>query len=297
MNIILQPCADEDSQTHFANTIASPVDIERIESFLSPDQVRPLYQFGVDGAIMVWGLTPAIDGSSATSWGRISRGDLAAFYKDKEVFWVGRVCATARNDGLARNLWGVNSKGQTWELLYFLDIGWSTDFPLNQLTDDLGYESDRVYRARVRSSTTEAEALLSQEQSDIDMEASSAIDAIWKTEDPTSLQQRIDELDMKLKHAPVQVRMRVVRQYERHAGIARLVKQRENYTCQLCGYPGFPRKDCKESYCEVHHKFHVGKGGSSLSDNLVVLCATCHRKAHHGDLSGDTKAKAIGIVV
>lgn len=68
---------------------------------------------------------------------------------------------------------------------------------------------------------------------------SADLDAIWETEDPTLLQQRIAELDANLGNATRVVRERIVRPYERHPGIARLVKQRQKYICQLCGYIGF----------------------------------------------------------
>lgn len=75
-----------------------------------------------------------------------------------------------------------------------------------------------------------------------------------------------------------------------HLGSARLVKQREKYTCQLCGYIGFAMRKGKVRYCEVHHKVHAGRGGTSLFENLVALCATCHRKAQSGNLTDDNRA-------
>ncbi len=178
--------------------------------------------------------------------------------------------------------------------MYFLHEGRTADLPLGHLTGALGYPTNLVLQARVCETSAAVERLLRPSHADVD--ASTALNVLWQTEDPSVLQDRINELDAKMMNAPPQARMRVVRHYERHPGIARLVKRRESYTCQLCGYVGFQKRGSRERYCEVHHKIHAGRGGNSLSSNLVALCATCHRKAHYGDLTSDRKAKALGLI-
>lgn len=43
--------------------------------------------------------------------------------------------------------------------------------------------------------------------------------------------------------------------------------------CELCGNP-------VEESLEVHHIFPVSQGGTHVEDNLVVLCASCHKVIH-----------------
>lgn len=58
--------------------------------------------------------------------------------------------------------------------------------------------------------------------------------------------------------------------------VSSLVKQRDNYTCQICGkkYPPF------SPLLHVHHKLELSKGGSSTADNLITVCRSCHCDFH-----------------
>jgi 5-methylcytosine-specific restriction endonuclease McrA len=52
--------------------------------------------------------------------------------------------------------------------------------------------------------------------------------------------------------------------------------ERDNYTCQECGRVG---KSGKGGYSlHVHHKMPVRLGGTHTLDNLVTVCASCHKK-------------------
>lgn len=76
---------------------------------------------------------------------------------------------------------------------------------------------------------------------------------------------------------------RILETYERPSAITNLVKKRRGDSCQLCGTPGFLKRDGGR-YCEVHHLFHlVGDPpeGCLSPEYLVVLCATCHRRMHY----------------
>ena len=47
-----------------------------------------------------------------------------------------------------------------------------------------------------------------------------------------------------------------------------LIRQRDHYTCQLCGAPGK----------EVDHIIPTSQGGTHTPTNLRVLCRTCHTR-------------------
>ena len=49
-------------------------------------------------------------------------------------------------------------------------------------------------------------------------------------------------------------------------------KKRDNFTCQGCGK--------QKKNLAAHHKISLGGGGENSLDNLITLCASCHRKAH-----------------
>ena len=51
------------------------------------------------------------------------------------------------------------------------------------------------------------------------------------------------------------------------------IKNRDNYTCQICG-----KYMPDEVGLEIDHIIPVSKGGKSIPDNLRVLCSKCNRK-------------------
>ncbi len=63
------------------------------------------------------------------------------------------------------------------------------------------------------------------------------------------------------------------------------LKQLHNHTCQLCGEQGFMQRNGMR-YIETHHiqELHRLVPGSYCSDNIVVVCATCHRKLHYAHI-------------
>lgn len=58
-----------------------------------------------------------------------------------------------------------------------------------------------------------------------------------------------------------------------------VIFKRDNYTCQMCGKKVSPKfKGNKKANC--HHIVPLGCGGNNCFDNLITLCAGCHKKIH-----------------
>lgn len=88
---------------------------------------------------------------------------------------------------------------------------------------------------------------------------------------------------------PVKRRIRrILETYERPSAITNRVKRQRNHACQICGEPGFIKRD-GSPYCEVHHLFHLSDDPPAEclgEEYLAVLCANCHRRMHYGNISG-----------
>lgn len=60
---------------------------------------------------------------------------------------------------------------------------------------------------------------------------------------------------------------------------------RDNYTCQCC--------KAKKGTLHIHHIIYRSNGGADTLDNLITLCADCHKKLHRGELK-DFESKLSG---
>ena len=52
-------------------------------------------------------------------------------------------------------------------------------------------------------------------------------------------------------------------------------KERDLYTCQICG---------SIERVEGHHILNYQYGGAASVDNIVTLCQKCHKQVHRGNI-------------
>jgi 5-methylcytosine-specific restriction endonuclease McrA len=71
---------------------------------------------------------------------------------------------------------------------------------------------------------------------------------------------------------PRQRRPRLKLGVEEYEYLRQQVLERDGWRCQNCGSP----RDL-----HAHHLAKRSKLGDDALDNLITLCATCHRRQHH----------------
>lgn len=103
--------------------------------------------------------------------------------------------------------------------------------------------------------------------------------------DREQLQKRLARLDREYSNMEPQSRRTFLLQLNRQSSVARLVKELRGTTCSICDMPGFLKRDGSK-YAEVHHveELSTGNPGVLGSDNMIVVCANCHRKLHYADV-------------
>lgn len=97
----------------------------------------------------------------------------------------------------------------------------------------------------------------------------------------------IQKLDSKYSHTP-EFGLRVVNAIKRPSALSNKIKEINDYTCMICGDPGFEKKNGGK-YAEVHHMIELNKQApqSLQSWNVIVVCPTCHKKLHYGNVKSE----------
>lgn len=94
-------------------------------------------------------------------------------------------------------------------------------------------------------------------------------------------------------------RQKLVESYlDRGMAVTRALKGLLGDRCQMCGIEGFLKPDGTR-YVEAHHieQISTQSPGVLCSDNVVLVCPTCHRKLHYGVIEGiSSTAETITII-
>ena len=71
----------------------------------------------------------------------------------------------------------------------------------------------------------------------------------------------------------------------RPGSIVEYLKELSGYTCEICEEQGFLQRN-GNYYIEAHHinELHELIPGSYCSDNIIIVCPTCHKKLHYADV-------------
>ena len=95
-----------------------------------------------------------------------------------------------------------------------------------------------------------------------------------------------------------QKRIRISEEIARPNAISDCLKRLQNYTCQICGTHGFKQRNGTR-YVETHHidELHKQIPGSYCSDNMVVVCPTCHMKLHYADVSFYSQNESVIVTI
>jgi 5-methylcytosine-specific restriction endonuclease McrA len=68
------------------------------------------------------------------------------------------------------------------------------------------------------------------------------------------------------------------------AALRNQVLERDAWRCQFCG---------SSDNLHVHHLRSRDKGGDDCLENLITLCASCHRNVHEGPRAWNRAGKSI----
>jgi hypothetical protein len=104
--------------------------------------------------------------------------------------------------------------------------------------------------------------------------------------DRTDLLEKIKAFNEQFQQVAPHKQRVVSERIARPGAITDHLKKLHDFTCQICNERGFVQANGTR-YIEAHHitELHRLLPGSFCSDNIIVVCANCHRKLHRAKVS------------
>ena len=89
---------------------------------------------------------------------------------------------------------------------------------------------------------------------------------------------------------------KTVELFKRNLALTRYLKELYKNECQICGFAF--KKENGEKYSECHHLIPLGENGSDTLENVIVVCANCHRMLHYAKVEfGELRDNKIVIEI
>ena len=116
-SVVLQQVTSRFARSNAGKTLEKPIALKYLQKFLPSDELQELEAVCTEGNVYVWG-TKA---ERVHQFKKIPfRQSLVLFRHDASVYKCGVIDLWIFNPQLAEYLWGFDSDGQTWGLVYFL---------------------------------------------------------------------------------------------------------------------------------------------------------------------------------
>jgi HNH endonuclease len=212
--------------------------------------------------------------------------------------YVSRLLAKHDNEDFAKDVWGRDERGRTWQLMYFLTKPVEVGRRLSDFGDYLeperywGFtrvEDERI--GKVASSFGSVDNLISEmlgrEAGDLPAPLSEERIRGRRVAESSLLIDRIAHGDIDgdpVLDSEGRRRLALHAEYERKPKNRRRAIEIHGTACKVCGFD-FDKvygREYAESYIEIHHlkPLSEGEGVVDPRTDLVPLCANCHRMAH-----------------
>ncbi|SEK72319.1 5-methylcytosine-specific restriction endonuclease McrBC, GTP-binding regulatory subunit McrB [Chitinophaga rupis] len=131
MNFFVFTAANAEAQKHFKDTVEKSVDIQVLKKHLTSDQFDQLLKRSTIEGFYCWGSRPGPDNES--NWKEMKEGDPIMSYWAFKYHHIAQIIYKIRNKDLAKELWGEDDEGKTWEYIYFFSKPESIDPPLSSV--------------------------------------------------------------------------------------------------------------------------------------------------------------------
>lgn len=255
-----------------------------------------------DSRVRMWGSVAGSDQRHFATWNRIEPGDWIVFSIDGRFRLAGRIYARLDSAELADSVWPPDLDAGSYQYLTFFDALTPIAVSPRAMSSALGYGAGYIYRGFLLPSQQAQDllvssygsvegflGLLADEQTALDGLAGGSAGSGYVSDlgefDTAESEVRLeDALREHLKtDSPESVESKI-RRIKRDRRLVQKLKELYSGQCQRCGFT-FTKRD-GNPYSEAAHINRIADRlpGIDSPNNLVVLCANCHRMLDYGGL-------------
>ena len=124
------------AQKHVDKTIRNSVNLLDYADYISSDILDEIEN---PRKTHMWGATPGK--SNRSNWEKLKADDRFLLYGSNQTFThYGKTIAKIHNKKLAEKIWGTDSKGDTWEYIFFVDIIFEIEIGIEDFNNFVGYK-------------------------------------------------------------------------------------------------------------------------------------------------------------
>ena len=280
---------DATATDNFNRTVMDRVDYDLIRQHVG-GAVMDQLETRTETKISVWGSVPK-NGEGPKFWRDLRSGDFVLFYSDKRYFHRATVFTKVHSKALAQALWPADDDGRYFEYIYFVTDDAKLNAPFDQTVMDYGRDHMRNSVLFRRDKATALIEYINQfDQYVIDVESIEPVERdaqklekeIKKCDPKIPVSELLEHFSDLLESATPRERVVQAKLLVRNQKVARAVKERDNYICQICGAPPFIKKDGLP-YAEAHHVLELAEHRIDHESVMITVCPTCHRILHYGN--------------
>jgi len=289
---LLVASGGHNTEEHYTETIQKGVQLKDLSDFVSENKKKEIADVYGERTVRLWGAKPGE--RNIRNWKEMKRGDSILIYRNKKIEYVAKITIKLHNKPLAKELWGQED-GVTWEYIYLLDDLRKVDMALEDFNELLGYSKENFFSGltpiaqEIIDSFGSVGGLVSnliekseEVRSIEDLEKTKKEEAekavSKKTQsDSENLEEFIKERSKKSVQGE---RIVQAKTYKRDRELIAALKSKYDGVCQSCGKTF--RKEEEGNYSEAAHITPLEEGGSNTTQNILILCPTCHKKLDLG---------------
>lgn len=141
--VVLQPAGSPESQKHYEDTVKNSIPLAQCAGLPTVDTTILQAAFP-DGLAQFWGATPALNSANLKKHDKLRPGDIVLFVESARAFSRARIRHAFRSSQLAKQLWGLDKHGQTWELMFAIDEVTPVDIAVPDINQVVGYRPNNI---------------------------------------------------------------------------------------------------------------------------------------------------------